>query len=181
MVGLGGIFRALARSPSRPPGRGDGPLSNWAASPFRLDGRDFHCLEQYLMWRKAVLFRDAAAAGEILACRTAPEAKARGREIAGFDEIAWYCRGKSLLYRGARLGKFAQHAPSREALLETAGTILVEASNSDPVWGVGLAEYDRRCWDLAEWRGTNWLGEVLTTVRESIFAEMARANERKGG
>lgn len=148
-----------------------GPLSNWSESPFRLHGRDFRSLEQYLMWGKARLFADARAADEILRAPHAARAKELGRSVRGFDEIRWYCNAKGILFRGARWGKFAQHAPSREALLQTRGTVLVEASASDPVWGVGLAEYDGRILDPSEWRGTNWLGEVLTRTREILLAE----------
>ena len=150
-----------------------GPLSNWQPSPFRLDDRDFGSLEQYLMWRKADMFGDRAAAAGILAAPGAARAKELGRDVRGFDALRWYCAAKEAMHRGAYLGKFAQHAPSREALIETRGTVIVEASNSDFVWGVGLAEYDARAWDVAEWRGTNWAGEVLTTVRERILADIA--------
>jgi ribA/ribD-fused uncharacterized protein len=155
-----------------------GPLSNWEPSPFELDGRRFHCLEQHFMWRKALFFGDRETAAEILSAPHAARAKELGRRVAGYDEVRWYCVAKGMLRHGALNGKYAQHAPSREALLATAGTIVVEASNSDFVWGIGLAEYDARAWDCAEWRGTNWLGEVLTCVREAILRETCGAGAR---
>ena len=81
---------------------------------------------------------------------------------------------------GALLGKFAQHGPSREALLATAGTVLAEAPNSDPTWGIGLAECDPAAWSVSEWRGANWLGEVLTAVREDILAGTAERRRGRG-
>lgn len=63
---------------------------------------------------------------------------------------------------------------------------MVEASPVDTVWGIGLDQNDTRAWDRSQWKGTNWLGVVLTRLREDIFEEMAKVasffkhNEREG-
>ena len=36
----------------------DGPFSQWASSPFRNEYGNFNCAEQYMMYRKALLFND---------------------------------------------------------------------------------------------------------------------------
>ncbi len=59
-----------------------------------------------------------------------------------------------------------------KALLATEGTLLVEASPYDKVWGVGLGEDDPRIKDPKNWKGTNWLGEVLTKLREDLINEL---------
>ncbi|RAV02661.1 hypothetical protein DQG13_09125 [Paenibacillus sp. YN15] len=38
------------------------------------------------------------------------------------------------------------------------------------MWGVGLEEDDPRIKNRATWRGTNWLGEILTKLREELLA-----------
>jgi ribA/ribD-fused uncharacterized protein len=50
--------------------------------------------------------------------------------------------------------------------METKGTLLVEASPYDRIWGIGLAEDDPGIHDPLNWNGLNWLGEVLTELRE---------------
>ena len=45
----------------------------------------------------------------------------------------------------------------------------MEASPTDRIWGIGLSKDDPRASDRNKWRGTNWLGEILTEVREEIL------------
>jgi len=37
------------------------------------------------------------------------------------------------------------------------------------VWGVALAWDDPKILDQANWAGTNWLGEVLTDLRDNLL------------
>ena len=63
-------------------------------------------------------------------------------------------------------------------LLATAGTILVEASPLDTLWGIGYDAKHPRAANKKTWRGTNWLGYILTELREvflsaEVFDEFA--------
>ena len=44
----------------------------------------------------------------------------------------------------------------------------------DRIWGIGLAEDDRRAWNKKSWRGQNLLGEVLTKVRDKLMGMDAK-------
>lgn len=47
----------------------------------------------------------------------------------------------------------------------------MEASPYDTIWGIGLSEVDPRRMYPEEWLGTNWLGEVLTKLRDDLMEE----------
>ena len=54
-------------------------------------------------------------------------------------------------------------------MLATLGTILVEASPWDKIWGIGLAKDNPKALDKRNWRGKNLLGYILTDVREELL------------
>lgn len=145
-----------------------GPASQWHPSPFKLDGMDFNCAEQYMMFAKAVVFADYESMEKIMATDSPSTQKALGRKVKGFDKDVWEVGARSLVY-AANWAKFTQNPDLWEWLKSTAGTTLVEASPYDKIWGIGLSEEDPRCLDRNLWQGTNWLGEVVTQVREDIF------------
>ena len=62
--------------------------------------------------------------------------------------------------------KFSQNPQLKKQLMETGNRTLVEASGYDKIWGIGLWDDDPRCLNPATWQGTNWLGEVLTKLRD---------------
>ncbi len=96
------------------------------------------------------------------------EQKAIGRGVRGFRAEEWEAVAKDYVYFG-NWAKFSQNPPLLKLLLDTtASTTLVEASPYDTIWGIGLGEEDPRARERATWRGTNWLGEVLTRVRDDL-------------
>ncbi|MDF2936414.1 MAG: cyclohydrolase [Paenibacillaceae bacterium] len=149
--------------------RTESPFSQWHPADFEIGGVQYNCAEQYMMHRKAVLFGDHLMAERILSAFTPREQKALGRKVQGFDKNLWEAHCKQFVYE-ANHGKFTQNPLLLETLLATKGTTLVEASPTDRIWGVGLEEDDPRIRNRATWRGTNWLGEILTKLREDLLA-----------
>ena len=150
-----------------------GPFSQWHKSRFELDGRVYNTAEQYMMSEKARLFGDEETRDRIMATGDPRKQKALGRQIRGFDTARWQAEARDIVYRGNR-AKFTADPALLQVLLATAGTTIVEASPLDTIWGIGLAEDDPAARDRANWRGSNWLGEVLTRLREDLLAEQAR-------
>ena len=66
--------------------------------------------------------------------------------------------------------QFSQDAKLKAALLATEGTMMVEAAPRDTIWGIGLGAKNPKAMDRRQWRGRNWLGEILTQVREEIMS-----------
>ncbi|MHC3968565.1 NADAR family protein, partial [Pseudomonas aeruginosa] len=120
-----------------------------------------------MMAAKARLFDDSRLLERILAARSPGEAKALGREVAGFDEARWNAERVGIVIEG-NLGKFGQNASLKKYLLGTADRVLVEASPVDAIWGIGLAASDPLAAEPATWQGLNLLGFALMEVRRRL-------------
>jgi len=147
-----------------------GPFSNWHPSPFQIDGVRYNCSEQYMMAEKARMFNDPVMLNKIMSSVSPREQKAYGRQIKDFNADAWNKVARDVVYKGC-LAKFTQNELLKNILLGTRGTTLVEASPQDCIWGIGLPQDDPRAKNRHEWLGTNWLGEILTKLREDFFNE----------
>lgn len=152
----------------------DSPFSQWyAGAPFVKHGLRFRTAENFMMWRKAQLFGAPGGLLQAILAADAREAKALGRTVGGFDGRIWSVAARPFVAEGS-YAKFTQNPAALAALLATAGTTLVEAAPWDRIWGIGLAADDARAQDRATWLGTNWLGEVLTEVRDTLLAARPR-------
>lgn len=151
----------------------NGPFSQWAPSPFTVFGEKYNCAEQYMMAEKARVFKDWATADKIMSAHTPDLQKSLGRTVKPFDEVIWdkvCCR---IVYTGNYF-KFTQNPEYLSDLMATKGHTLVEASPYDTIWGIGLSMHDDRANDRATWRGKNYLGEILTKLREDLIDNSAR-------
>lgn len=145
------------------------PFSNWHPCLFEDEqGNKYNCSEQYMMAQKALLFGDQENFENIMDSSDPRDQKDFGRAVKGFNSKIWEDNAKRIVYEGCKL-KFEQNPKLLNELLNTNGKKLVEASPTDRVWGIGLAEDDPRIHDPKNWRGTNWLGEVLTKLRDDIL------------
>lgn len=48
---------------------------------------------------------------------------------------------------------------------------MVEASPYDEIWGIGLCDWEEDALDEKTWRGRNFLGFILTEVRDELMLE----------
>lgn len=144
--------------------------SNWHLAPITIDGITYNCCEQYMMAKKAKLFGDMVTWQSVMETPLPREQKALGRQVKNFNPDIWAVIARDVVFR-ANMAKFTQHNELESAIFETRHTLLVEASPYDTVWGIGMSEEDAIRVGVAHWRGTNWLGQVITEVRESIFGE----------
>jgi len=167
----------------------NGPFSQWHKCSFKVDGVEYNCAEQYMMAEKARMFEGPelfvkdengnvvkddkgreirTTLGQIMEATHPGKQKALGRQVKNFDEEKWNAVAKDVVYRG-NYAKFTFNGDLMDVLMKTRGTTLVEASPYDCIWGIGLAEDDPLARNRDHWRGTNWLGEVLTKLREDLF------------
>lgn len=148
--------------------------SNWHKAGFTVKGIDFANGEQYMMYCKAMFFKDEATAKLILAEPDPKKVKALGRLVQGYDEDAWAENRLRFVRRGL-LEKARQNPEIAEHLLGTGDRILVEAAPPDRIWGIGLGENDPRALDPKLWRGLNLLGQAWMWVRDQLRAEVRLA------
>ena len=117
------------------------------------------------------MFGDMNALNRIMSAVDPSDQKRYGREVQNFNKEKWEETARERVYRGC-YAKFTQNEGLKQLLLSTIGSTLVEASPTDCIWGIGLRSHDPRAQDRSQWRGTNWLGEVLNRVRDQIEKEV---------
>lgn len=148
-------------------------FSQWHKQPFYdteiVNGEPkiitYNCAEQYMMAAKAKLFKDEETLAKIMASDDPRTQKALGREVKNFDQNLWNENALSVVQHGNRC-KFSQNEDAYKQLMATEGTLLVEASPKDQIWGIGITEENAA--DGQPWNGLNKLGTALTWVRESF-------------
>ncbi len=143
----------------------NGWMSQWWPSPFCSENINFTCAEQYMMFKKALLFGDRDSAAMIRNTNDLFTMQAIGRAVKNFDEKKWRSHREQVVLEATRL-KFTSSDFFKNLLLGTADSELVEASPKDRIWGIG---YDRNSAEKHrhEW-GLNLLGRALMQVREEL-------------
>ncbi len=144
-----------------------GECSQFYPRVMTIEGVRFTCCEQWMHWRKALLFGDTVVAAAILAESEPAGQKALGRQVTAFSADTWAAVARDIVMRG-NIAKFSQHPDLLARLRATCGTTLVEASPHDRIWGIGLPKDDPRAAQRETWLGTNWLGNILTEVRVAL-------------
>ncbi|GBU09290.1 swarming motility protein [Gammaproteobacteria bacterium] len=153
-----------------------GCFSQWHKSDFSDNGLIFNCAEQYMMYSKALLFSDKSSASDILLAQHPRTQKMIGRKIKNFDEQIWLFFRGSIVF-SANYAKFSQSDDLKSMLLNTGSSIIAEASPSDKIWGIGLAESDQLALNPKNWKGMNLLGIALMQVRASLRGENIELNK----
>ena len=78
----------------------NGYLSNWYPSEFCIDEIHFTSMEQYMMYKKAMLFHEMGIASKILQTSDVAEIKRLGRAVSGYDENYWNGVRQIVVYQG---------------------------------------------------------------------------------
>lgn len=149
------------------PDEKNGYMSNWYPSVFMLDGVEFSSMEQYMMYRKAVCFRDEVIAAQILATSNVAEIKVLGRLVSNYDDNLWNGVRQIIVYEGL-LAKFSQNVALKQQLKETGNAVLAECAVKDRIWGIGLSMHDPNRFERDRWQGQNLLGYALMMVRDKL-------------
>ena len=120
------------------------PFSNFHLARFNLDGKQFHCSEQFIQYAKAKFFNCEDVANRILNCTEC--------------------------YRGIEV-KFHQNSVLQKMLLETGNKTIVECC-TDTLWGNGIPLQDENCLERRRWSGQGIMGEILEEIRGHLNARL---------
>lgn len=144
--------------------------SQWHPSKFKClkTGIIFTHAEQYMMYNKAMVFKDTQTAEKILKATNPKLQKELGREVKNFDAVKWDSVKYDIVQNTCYL-KFTQNPDMLAELLKTGDRTLVEASPYDKIWGIGMKENDYGVEDEKNWQGENLLGYALTDTRNFLM------------
>ena len=146
------------------PNEENGYLSNWYPSKFTVNGVNFSSMEQFMMYKKAVCFKDKDTADKILEVDDVAYIKKLGRLVSNYNESYWNGIRQIVVFEGL-LAKFSQNENLKEHLKATGNSILAECAVKDRIWGIGLSMKDPDRFEVSKWTGQNLLGYALMMVR----------------
>ncbi len=142
-------------------------FSQWYPATFEVDSISYLTAEHYMMAEKARLFEDEETLKKILTASHPKTAKSLGRKVKNFDQEKWSASCFSIVVTGNE-AKFSQNDDMKSFLLNTKSSIIVEASPTDRIWGIGLSQKSPAVNDPRCWRGRNLLGYALMEVRARL-------------
>ena len=146
-------------------------FSQWYYSPFTVEGIEYKTTEHWMMCCKAKLFGDTEVFGRIVKAEKPGEVKELGRQIKNFDQSVWNDR-KYEIVREGNIHKFQQDKRLGQYLISTGTRVLVEASPTDAVWGIGLGAESKLIENPNTWKGDNLLGFALMEARDFLDDEL---------
>ena len=149
------------------PNEENGYLSNWYPSKFTVNGVNFSSMEQFMMYKKAVCFKDKDTADKILEVDDVAYIKKLGRLVSNYNESYWNGIRQIVVFEGL-LAKFSQNENLKEHLKATGNSILAECAVKDRIWGIGLSMKDPDRFEVSKWTGQNLLGYALMMAREQL-------------
>ena len=151
------------------------PLNNRNTEyPFRIEGTEYSCVDQYAVEQKCLLFGDSQAAKQVMEETDPRNMKKIGDDLKSYDHRQWMDSCKRVVHK-AVLAKFTdtQAAGATAYLMDTKDLVIGEATRHTK-WGTGLHVSDQNALQVQEWSGENWMGGILMDVRSKIQANLAK-------
>lgn len=130
----------------------NGVCSNWYKSTFKVENIKFNCVEQYMVYKKAMAFGDTKTAQQILDEDNPSMMKKLGRAVLNYNDDVWSKIRFNTVKEGIK-EKFKQNKELKQWLLSCEGCKFVECSPTDKIWGIGIGIDDYKRCDENCWRG----------------------------
>ena len=146
------------------------PLSNFFKTAIKgPDGTQYTSSEQMYQHQKALHYKDMDTAAEILTSQTPLQAYKLGKKVKGLRAEDWYTEenAKEVMYKCC-LAKFSQNEKLELFLVSTGKNSIAEGNPRDSLWGVALPVSNPNIFSKDLWKGKNWMGDILTRVRDTL-------------
>ena len=157
------------------------PLSNWNKEyPFRVEDREYICVEQYIAEQKCNLFGDTRAARQVMKETNPKSMRTIGEDIRSYNHGEWMDAMHDVAYTGVQ-AKFTDERArgAREYLLDTGELVLGEATRNKK-WGTGVHVSEPQALSHESWSGDNWMGDILMGIRQQLRPEPAKGSKNNG-
>ena len=141
-------------------------LSNYGRAEFKFGDTEFSNAEQAIQYCKAVKFKDAESAEQILRTDDPGKAKSLGQTVSGFNKHSWNIVKGDIVHKIVK-AKFEQNADCQTDLLNTGNKKLGE-SGMDSYFAVGLPLTHNKILDSSAWVSKNKLGSILMLIRSEL-------------
>ena len=144
--------------------------SNFFPATFHEGNTLYNCSEQMYQNELCMFFGDAQAARLVMLQSDPVAMKRIGDRVAKTDvkrKDEWYQKKAKNVMKTAVFLKFSKN-PKLLNHFKTTTETFVEANPHDTVWGAGIKLHDDKILDPTSWQGTNWLGDILTTLRDKF-------------
>ena len=155
-------------------------LSNWNREyPFKTDGKEYLCVEQFVMAEKCLMFGDTEAADEIMNETDPKRMRQIGEDIRSYDHRVWLSKMNEVVHAGV-YAKFSYEGArgAREHLLGT-GKLTIGEATRNRKWGTGIHVSEPQALNRVSWMGENIMGEILMNVRDMLTCEHTGKNGEK--
>ena len=153
------------------------PLSNFHPAEFSIEGKTFHCSEQYIQWKKAELFKDHNTMKKVERAKTGHQCKEAGKATTNYKKTLWEQKAANLCKPGIRQ-KFIENKIPRDVLLrKTSGKRIVECTKETP-WGCGVPLKDDNCLLPVKWTSQGIMGTMLEEIRQELSGYNSQQAEK---
>ena len=141
-------------------------FSNFHAMNIISEGVTYCCNEQYFQRCKALHFGDYETAQKIMKETDPHVILSLGRHVRGYRKEVWDKHAFRIL-KQANLMKYQQNPIAKQALLNTEDRLIGEAS-PDMQYGTGIRLTSPLANDNTQWKGKNWMGQILSEIRNIL-------------
>ena len=137
---------------------------------FTVEGITYTSATQYIMAKKALLFRDYETFTLIMHSEDPLRCVSLGKQIKGYHQSTWKRHRREIAFN-ANLAKISQNEKLMFYLRSTTGNIIALDNSTEYYWGIGIPKDPINPHYSEEWTGENVWGEILMEIRKLLASK----------